>query len=125
MKKIFFGTVVVVAIAVGTMINVNFNKTSNMKDLVMANVEALADPEQDEGVSDCDIFIYNRNAKEDYKDSRFTGKAGADGYVVFAGRKFGPFGAGAEVSFTYKSGYCPSSKGNCCLKSHVGKVRLL
>jgi len=42
MKKKIFGAVVVVAIAVGAMINVNLNKVSNKGDLTMANVEALA-----------------------------------------------------------------------------------
>jgi hypothetical protein len=42
MKKKIFGAVVVVAIAVGAMINVNLNKTSNKGDLAMANVDAFA-----------------------------------------------------------------------------------
>jgi len=42
MKKKFLGAVVVVAIAVGAMINVNLNKVSNTGELVLANVEALA-----------------------------------------------------------------------------------
>jgi hypothetical protein len=46
MKKNIFGALVVVAIAVGAMINVNLNKVSNKGDLALANVEALA---QDEG----------------------------------------------------------------------------
>jgi hypothetical protein len=45
MKKEIFGAVVVVAIAVGTMVNVNLNKVSNRGDLAMANVEALAQEE--------------------------------------------------------------------------------
>jgi hypothetical protein len=48
MKKKIFGAVLVVAIAVGAMINVNLNKTSNKGDLAMANVEALAQAEPDE-----------------------------------------------------------------------------
>ena len=43
MKKKIFGALVVVAIAVGAMINVNLNKVSNKGDLALANVEALAD----------------------------------------------------------------------------------
>ncbi len=42
MKKKIFGAMVVVAIAVGAMINVNLNKVSNKGDLALANVEALA-----------------------------------------------------------------------------------
>lgn len=45
MKKKFFGALVVVAIAVGAMINVNLNKVSNKGDLAIANVEALAESE--------------------------------------------------------------------------------
>jgi hypothetical protein len=45
MKKKIFGASVVVAIAVGAMINVNLNKVSNKGDLALANVEALAQGE--------------------------------------------------------------------------------
>jgi hypothetical protein len=46
MKKKFFGALVVVAIAVGAMINVNLNKSNNHAgNLALANVEALADCE--------------------------------------------------------------------------------
>jgi hypothetical protein len=45
MKKKFFGAVVVVAIAVGAMINMNLSKSNNKGDLALANVEALADGE--------------------------------------------------------------------------------
>jgi len=48
MKKKIFGGLVVVAIVVGAMINVNLNKVSNKGDLTLANVEALA---QGEGVT--------------------------------------------------------------------------
>lgn len=41
MKKKIFGALVV-AIAVGAMMNVNLNKTSNKGDLAMTNMEALA-----------------------------------------------------------------------------------
>ena len=51
MKKKFFGAVVVVAIAVGAMINVNLNKTSNKGGLALANVEALAQAEEQPGDS--------------------------------------------------------------------------
>jgi hypothetical protein len=45
MKKKILGVVVVVAIAVGAMINLNLNKVSNKGDLTLANVEALAQSE--------------------------------------------------------------------------------
>lgn len=45
MKKKIFGAMLVVAIAVGAMMNVNLNKTSNNGDLALANVEALAQSE--------------------------------------------------------------------------------
>ncbi|ADQ79707.1 hypothetical protein Palpr_1562 [Paludibacter propionicigenes WB4] len=46
MKKNFFGALLVVAIAVGAMMNVNLNKTSNKGNLALAEVEALADGER-------------------------------------------------------------------------------
>jgi len=48
MKKKIFGAVIIIAIVVGAMINVNLNKVSNKGDLGLANVEALA---QSEGVT--------------------------------------------------------------------------
>jgi len=45
MKKKIFGAMVVVAIVVGAMTNVNLNKVSNNGDLALANVEALASGE--------------------------------------------------------------------------------
>lgn len=47
MKKKFFGAAIVVVIAVSAMINVNLNKVSNKGELALANVEALANTEQD------------------------------------------------------------------------------
>ena len=42
MKKKIFGALVIVAIAIGAMINVNLNKVSNKGDLALANVDAIA-----------------------------------------------------------------------------------
>ena len=43
MKKIFFGVVLVVVIAVGAMTNVNLNRVGNHNyDLALANVDAIA-----------------------------------------------------------------------------------
>jgi len=55
MKKKIIGALVVVAIAVGAMINVNLNKSSNKGDLTMANVEALADGETGTGARSCTL----------------------------------------------------------------------
>ena len=49
MKKKFFGALVVIAIAVGAMINVNLNKVSNKADLTLANQETLAQVEVPQG----------------------------------------------------------------------------
>jgi len=54
MKKKIFGAVIVVAIAVGAMINVNLNKITNKGDLALANVEALA---QAESQGDCYCWL--------------------------------------------------------------------
>lgn len=42
MNKKFFGALVVVAIALGAMSNLNLNKVSNKGDLALTNIEALA-----------------------------------------------------------------------------------
>jgi len=59
MKKKFFGAVVVVAIAVGAMININLSKVSNKGDLAFANVEQLAQAEYcyagGKGATQCSI----------------------------------------------------------------------
>lgn len=45
MKNKIFGALIVVAITIGAMINVNLNKVSNKCDLALSNVEALAQSE--------------------------------------------------------------------------------
>ena len=68
MKKKIFGAAVVVAIAVGAMINVNLNKVSNKGDLALANVEALAQSENDPNVCyNCRMVDYKNNQNQIYK----------------------------------------------------------
>jgi len=119
-KKILYG-IVVLAIAAIAAFNVNLNTNDEMSLLTLANIEALAS----EGVDQCDITKYNRNAKEGWVTKEFEGTTDIHGYVTIKKVKFGPFGAGITVKFNYQAGDCPESNGNCCLKTHVDKVKLL
>lgn len=52
MKKFFFSAIVVIAFAVGTVINANLNNASNNKnDLLLNNVDAMASCEVTRGSS--------------------------------------------------------------------------
>lgn len=121
-KKIFVG-IAVLAIAAIAMFNVNLNtnQKSGMTLLTLANIEALAS----EGVNQCDITKYTRNAKEGWVTKEFEGSTDVNGYVIIKKVKFGPFGAGVTVKFNYQAGDCTQSSGNCCLKTHIDKVKLL
>jgi len=55
MKKKICGAMVVVAITLGAMINVNLNKLSNKGDLALTNVEALAEGEDNVRYNVCVI----------------------------------------------------------------------
>ena len=63
MRNKIFGALVVVAIAVGAMINVNLNKVSNKGDLALANVEALANEKdgkhEENGLGQYDGWIWH------------------------------------------------------------------
>lgn len=59
---------------------VYFQGNSASSDLLLANVEALSG---DEGVDDCDIFTYVRDAVEDYsKPTEVTTYLSGDGTIV-------------------------------------------
>lgn len=122
-KNFFYGFVVLAIVAVAAFnVNLNLSQKNNMSLLTLANIEALAK----EGVHQCDITVYNRNAQEGWKTEVFRGTVGVDGYVTVKGKlRVGPFTAGSEVTFTYRVGDCPYSEGNCCIKTHVDRVKLL
>jgi len=90
--------------------------------LALANVEILAEAE---GVDDCDIYTFVRNAVEDWEQATFSGRTNAEGYVYISRYKIGPLGANADVTFTYWRGTCSSWETNCCSKEQIGKISLL
>lgn len=97
MKKKIFGAVVVVAIVVGAMINVNLNKTSNKGDLAMANVEALAQSE----VSALGQWYNNNVAPWIINGETFKGRESYSKRIETGGTTYGSsysYNVGANVS---------------------------
>lgn len=105
---------------------VYFQDNSASSDLLLANVEALSGGE---GVDDCDIFTYVRDAVEDYSEpTKVTTYVGTSGKVIvtIGGVDFPISGsAGAGVTKTVRCGKCPPRDKNCCAKSHLSVVEEL
>ena len=98
---------------------VYFQGNSASSDLLLANVEALSG---DEGVDDCDIFTYVRDAVENYSEpTRVTTSLSTGGTIDF------PISGGGEVGVTktVRYGICPSKDNNCCAKSHLSVIQEL
>jgi len=55
MKKKFFGVTLIVALVVVAAFNINLNKSNNKGNLAMANVEALADTE-----NNCTVMVWTK-----------------------------------------------------------------
>ena len=105
---------------------VYFEGNSASSDLLLANVEALSG---DEGVDDCDIFTYVRDAVENYSEpTRVTTSLSTGGTIVvtIGGIDF-PISGGGEVGVTktVRYGICPSKDNNCCAKSHLSVIQEL
>ena len=105
---------------------VYFQGNSASSDLLLANVEALSG---DEGVDDCDIFTYVRDAVENYSEpTRVTTSLSTGGTIVvtIGGIDF-PISGGGEVGVTktVRYGICPSKDNNCCAKSHLSVIQEL
>jgi len=111
MKKKFFGAAVVVAIAVGAMINVNLNKVSNKGDLALANVEALAQSESGQwwNTSPANLTGLQYKGMESYpvrKETGGTTNGSSYSYTVSGSVGATQSGVGGSVgaSYTYNSG---------------------
>ncbi|WP_322934151.1 hypothetical protein VCM39_14260 [Bacteroides sp. CG01] len=95
-------------------------------DLTLSRIGTLdEDPEgginkDEHGVSDCDIYKYNREQAESYVIQVVTPGIKAKGGFSYKGRWIQ---IGLEVSINATVGFpdCKDSKPNCCLKSHLEK----
>lgn len=82
MKKIL--GVIVVTLAITTLLKID-TKENSLSGLLLSNIEALA---ADEGVQDCDIFIYNRNQVEDSQIEQVQSDINGGFYITIDGKKF-------------------------------------
>ncbi|WP_145996553.1 hypothetical protein [Alistipes sp. cv1] len=103
---------------------VYFQGNSASSDLLLANVEALSG---DEGVDDCDIFTYVRDAVEGFDGPyEVTEHTGIDGKVCITvgGVEIPVSGTvGGGSTYNILVGSCNAFRNNCCLKTHIGKIK--
>ena len=126
MKKIIFSlAVLAIAATVALNVNLSFQKSNDISALSLSNIEALASENSYPDYSQCPILQYNRGYMEEYRNEEWSGMVGASGYVTIGGIDFGPFKAYLFAKFKYKEGFCESAPNNCCIKTHVGKVKAL
>ena len=112
MKKKIFGGMVVVAIAVCAMINVNLNKVSNKGDLALANVEALAqnNTEVNPGAADDTWQIGDKTINGEVKETSEKGWTWSFSLKVWLFE--GKVSNGQPSTFTVTNG--TSVKIKCC-----------
>ena len=107
MKKKIFGGMVVVAIAVCAMINVNLNKVSNKGDLALANVQTLANAEDPPGGAD-QWFKFGNYVEVIHSGTTVTVTVD----VIVKGVKIGVT-TKVETGESYTTWECKGWGGNC------------
>lgn len=114
MKKIL--GVIVVTLAITTLLKID-TKENSLSSLLLSNIEALA---ADEGVQDCDIFIYNRNQVEDSQIEQVQSDINGGFYITIDGKKIS-LGVGASAGGSIRVFVCSDKDDNCCAKSWLEK----
>ena len=126
MNKKFIKVAFVAAIVMVGGVNVfNAQKVNTLSDVVLANVEALAD---DENMIDCpDPYdVKNHQLNFTQRTGEFTVDSG--GEITIMGKKYavGGASAGMYITLTYELGNCDmESTGNCCPGSRIGEIRIV
>lgn len=116
MKTVIYSLCLITAVVLAG-INVFFVVQSDKKDLFHA-VETKADVYTD-GVEDCDIYKYQRNATEAWEQVKvIDGRITVNGEIKYIGNIGG---GSAEANVYVRVPICKESQNNCCLKSHVDK----
>ena len=126
MKKLFSIVAVAAALFAGYS-TYSGQKSKELTDMALANVEALA--------SDVDATTLECPDPYDVRDHQFsftqkteTFEVDANGYINILGKKFkiGGLEGGVNVTKTYEIGNCDKpSPGNCCPNSRIGEIKLI
>ena len=120
-KSVFVGIIAIVA-----SINVfNAQKSVVLSDVAMANVEALADWENN---VDCPEPYDVKNHQLDFVQRTGEFRVSVDGSIYINGKSkpIGTAYAGLTISVVYELGNCGLySPGNCCPNSRNGEVRII
>lgn len=120
--------IVIVLVAIGLVAGYNMYispKKVKLSDLVLANVEALANIEGD-GSCPNPYDVYNHQLSFTQRTGRFTLDANCEASI--AGKKIKILGvsANATVTITYELGNCnQQSPGNCCPNSRNGEINII
>ena len=119
-KKFFLMLPCIAAVAIATFVGKKTFESYayEASSLLMQNVEALADPNED--WSDCPRDKFIRNAQESWSKNTVQYDAEFGFYITIKGRKI-ELGAGAKTGGDVYVPTCPHSSGNCCEKAHLDK----
>jgi hypothetical protein len=116
MRKYILISMVVVAIVAIAIVNVSLkSENNNLSTIQLVNVEMLA---YGEGVEDCSITEYTRNAREQYVTTDVKYNGGGGFYATIAGRKVS-LDARANAGGSVGIPDCTTSEGNCCAKNFI------
>ncbi len=116
MKKVvcYFGITAMVTLAAFNVFTVLHEKENS--NIPSVTVDATAGVTATNGVENCDILKYVRNAAEAWQQVKII-----DGYITINGevRYVGNVGGGAEVNIYARVPVCEKWDDNCCAKSHL------
>lgn len=94
-----------------------------ISDLALANVEALASPDE-AGKCPDPYDVYDHQLGFTQRRGTYTINANCEVTIANKTIKIAGFSAGATVTLTYELGNCDKySPGNCCPNSRNGEVR--
>ena len=123
MKNKILLVIIIVLFVVGYGVFSSQVDVKPISDLALANVEALASPDE-AGKCPDPYDVYNHQFGFVQRTGRY--KLDANCEVTIAGKKFKIAGlsSGVTATLTYELGNCDKdSPGNCCPNSRIGEVR--
>ena len=128
MKKMFFRSLAVVAIAAVACYNVyQSNSVMNrLSDLALANVEALAVGDVITGKCPEPYDVYDHQFGFTQRTGTYIVNSSGEINIMGNKIKVGSVSAGTNITVTYEIGNCETySPGNCCPYKRIGEINIL
>lgn len=124
MKKKIYALLIIALVAVYNLYN--SQEKEKLSDIMLDNVEALAQSGEGSGKCPNPYDVYNHQLGHKQRTARVTLDAGCE--FTIAGKKFKAleFSANATINVTYELGNCDKeSLGNCCPNSRNGEINII